>query len=98
MSVYITREMLRQAARAPQQFPTDNILSRVVRAAKRAARQRRTVAELSVLTDRELRDIGLWRADIPRVVGEMTDHDFGLAPARRPAPRAARAPGNAAAA
>ena len=33
----------------------------------RGVRARRTVAELSRLTDRELDDIGLTRSDIPRV-------------------------------
>ena len=43
-------------------------LARASRAVGEWARRRRTVTELGALTDRDLQDIGLTRADIPRLV------------------------------
>ncbi|SMD09608.1 DUF1127 domain-containing protein [Primorskyibacter flagellatus] len=73
MSAYITREMVRQAA---HEWPYENatgVLGRLVRTMKRSWKRRETANQLHTLSDRELRDIGIYRGDIPRVVRQLDD-------------------------
>jgi uncharacterized protein YjiS (DUF1127 family) len=79
MSVYITREMLWQAANDDKHENSGNILRRLARSVVRKLKRRRTRSELSALSDWELRDIGIYRGDIPRVVAGLDDVDLGLA-------------------
>ncbi|MDN5788299.1 DUF1127 domain-containing protein [Pseudorhodobacter sp.] len=83
MSVYITRKMIRQAAHDWRQDNTVGIVERMIRSAKRTLKRRETISELHSLTDWELRDIGIYRGDIPRIVRQIDDHDLGLMPASR---------------
>ncbi|MFQ5775836.1 MAG: DUF1127 domain-containing protein [Kiloniellaceae bacterium] len=53
---------------------------RVVRPVARALQRRRTAAALSRLDDRMLRDIGLSRADIPKVAGRLAGPESRRAP------------------
>ncbi|MFZ1468323.1 MAG: DUF1127 domain-containing protein [Paracoccaceae bacterium] len=87
MSVYITRKMLWQPENESKHRNAGNILDRLVRSVARKLKRSRTMAELRALGDRELRDIGLYREDIPRVVAGLDDVDLGLS---RPAPVAVR--------
>ncbi len=94
MSVYITREMVSQAAHEWRHDNTVGILARLVRAAKRKWKRNEATSELCNLSDRELRDIGIYRGDIPHIVRQLDDHDLGLAPTMSRAVRGAQACGN----
>ncbi len=87
MSVYITREIFWQPENESNHRNAGNILDRLVRSVARKLKRNRTMAELHALSDRDLRDIGLYRGDIPRVVAGLDDVDLGLS---RPAHAAMR--------
>ena len=52
---------------------TADLLARAVAGLARARRRRAAIDELAVLDDRNLKDIGLSRGDIPSVVSELLD-------------------------
>jgi uncharacterized protein YjiS (DUF1127 family) len=58
-------------------FPVTRLVGRLARGAVRVVLtwrvRRRTIAELAVLDDHALQDIGLHRSDIPRVARETAD-------------------------
>ena len=91
MSVSNTREMVRQAAPEQRHNESVGIVERMIRSARRKWKRRETAKELHSLSDWELRDIGVYRVDIPRVVRQIDDHDLGL----RPTSRGVQARGNA---
>ena len=78
MSVFFTREMLWEAADHIRNDKTRTLPGQLARLIARQLKRRRTRAELSALTDWELRDIGIHRGDIPGVVAGMDDSDLGL--------------------
>ena len=85
MSVFITREMIWQAANDGKRRNADGILERLVRTVAQKFIRSRTMAALHALSDWQLRDIGLHRGDIPRVVAELDDVELGLSrPAEAP--------------
>lgn len=71
MSVYMTREEFWQPENKARQDDVGNAWKGLVRAVARHLKRNRKWVELSALSDRELRDIGLYRGDIPRVVARM---------------------------
>lgn len=79
MSVFFTREMLWEAADHIKNDKTGNMLVQMARPIARKLKRYRIRAELSALSDWELRDIGIHRGDIPDVVAGMNDIDLGLA-------------------
>ncbi len=95
MSVYITPEMVRREAHEWRRDNTVGILARLVRSARRKWKRSKAVSDLCALSDRELRDIGIFRGDISRVVSQFDDRDLGLAPAASRAVRRSKASGNA---
>lgn len=56
------------------------LLRRAMIAANRHRRRRRMMATLEALDDRILRDIGIYRSEIPRVVVEFSDRELGMTP------------------
>ena len=87
MSVITTREMIWQEANDGKRRNADGILERLTRFVALNFRRNRTMAALHSLSDWQLRDIGLHRGDIARMVSELDDVDLGLT---RPAPVSAR--------
>ena len=62
------------------------LLSVAVRTLHRWRRQAVTIRELSALRDRELRDIGIERGEIPKIAKSMADGRVAPRPAARSAP------------
>lgn len=61
-------------------------LQRWLSASLRKMHQRKMIAELHAMDDRLLRDIGLFRSDIARVVNGFDDAELRMAPVARPLP------------
>ena len=78
MSAFFTREMLWEAAEHIRNDKTRTLPGQFTRMIVRQLKRRRTRAELSALSDRELRDIGIQRGDISQMVAGMDDSDLGL--------------------
>jgi uncharacterized protein YjiS (DUF1127 family) len=83
MSVFITREMVRQAGREWRHDNTIGILGRMVRSVRRNLERRAAISELRSFSDRELRDIGINRGDITRIVRQGDDRDPDPTPTSR---------------
>lgn len=62
----------------------NGILRRWITATIRKRRERQMIAALEALNDRTLRDIGLYRSEIPILVAGFSDRELGMSP---PAPR-----------
>ncbi|RKF12741.1 DUF1127 domain-containing protein [Roseovarius spongiae] len=86
--------MLRQAANESRTGHTIGIFERLIRSAERAWKRRETAKELHALTDWELRDIGIHRADIPRVVRQSDERAQDARPAASRATAGTPAQGN----
>lgn len=67
MSIYITREMVSHEPHKGKR-KTPGLLGRLTRAVAKTWERTRAMAELNAMSDLELRDMGLYRADIARVV------------------------------
>lgn len=65
-------------------------LRRWLRAVVRSWKRRQMIGALQALDDRMLKDIGVYRTDIPRIVADFDDHELGMAPVAAPG----RAPEN----
>ncbi len=52
-----------------------NILKNFIRAIELGIKERNAYRSLSALSDRELKDIGICRNDIPRVIMEMREKE-----------------------
>ncbi|WP_204355278.1 DUF1127 domain-containing protein [Roseovarius amoyensis] len=72
---------LRALAMEPQ--AGSGVFGQWLRAAIRQRQRRRMIAALQALDDRTLRDIGLYRGDIPRLVAGFSDCELGMRPPRR---------------
>ena len=59
---------------------SNQLLSRWLRSAVRAWQRRKMIAALSALDDRTLRDIGMHRGEIERVVDRFEDRELQMAP------------------
>ncbi len=76
-----SRLNLRALARDPR--TGGGILDRWLRAAIRRHRRRQTIAALEALDDWTMKDIGIYRGDIHRLVAGFSDIELGM---RAPAP------------
>ncbi|WP_196778366.1 DUF1127 domain-containing protein [Thalassorhabdomicrobium marinisediminis] len=78
MSVYITREMIRDAASAARGESVATLTRRLARMVVRQVQRRRAIAQLRAMDDDQLRDIGIERSQIRQAVSGFTDRDLGL--------------------
>ncbi|WP_353890450.1 DUF1127 domain-containing protein [uncultured Aliiroseovarius sp.] len=78
MSVYITREMLHHTAHENKRDDTVALIGQLGRSLARWWQRRRAIAQLEAMDDALLRDMGIYRADIRRVVNGFSDRDLGL--------------------
>lgn len=94
MAIYITRKMLTDFARQEANAAPFSVFRDLATSLARRRQRRRAMAELEAMDDATLRDIGIYRGDIRRVVDGLSDADLGLkpAPARH---RSAKAPAQA---
>ncbi|MFD2741641.1 DUF1127 domain-containing protein [Sulfitobacter aestuarii] len=81
MTIYITRKMLADFARGSARVEPFGVFYQLGRSIARYGLRRRAIAELEAMDDATLRDIGIYRGDIRRVVDGLSDADLGL---RRP--------------
>lgn len=56
------------------------LLRRWLRAVVRNWKRRKMIAALQALDDRLLKDIGIYRTDIPRIVAGFDDRELGMVP------------------
>ena len=80
MSIYITRQMIDPASGKRGRDEANGLFQRLFRSAARKWRRRKMIASLEALDDAILRDIGIYRADIPRVVDGFSDRELGMEP------------------
>ena len=80
MSGYLTRKMLGPASRRNVVNGDANLFRRWMISAMRQWQRRRMIKALEAMDDRLLRDIGIDRSDIDRVVGEFDDRELGMIP------------------
>lgn len=80
MSIYITRKMVRSASEMRGADESKGLFRRMLDAGIRSRQRRRMIAALEALDDRILRDIGINRGDIPRVVYGFDDRELRMAP------------------
>jgi len=80
MSVYETHGKTTNSSESVAVQDSSRLLPRWFRSAIRAWRRRKMIALLSALDDRTLRDIGIHRAQIPRVVDRFEDHELRMVP------------------
>lgn len=66
--------------RRPMGRSGDGLLRRWLQAAHRHWRRRDMITTFEAMNDRALRDIGIYRGDIRRLVKEFDDRDLGLMP------------------
>lgn len=78
MSVYITREMLHEAAYENKRDETFGLMGQLGRSVARWWQRRRAIAELEAMDDMLLRDMGIYRSEIRRAVNGSSDRDLGL--------------------
>lgn len=70
MSVYITREMVRRAAHEHKRDKPYSLFGSMARSLARKWQRRKAIAQLEAMDDYLLKDIGINRSDIRRVVNE----------------------------
>ncbi|HEY9038081.1 MAG TPA: DUF1127 domain-containing protein [Roseovarius sp.] len=80
MSIYITRQMIDPAHDGRGSHESDGLFRRLFTSAVRNWQRRKAIAELEAMDDATLRDIGIYRNDIPRVVNGFNDRDLGIVP------------------
>ncbi|MCB1311448.1 MAG: DUF1127 domain-containing protein [Sedimentitalea sp.] len=80
MSIYITRQMIASASDNRGGDEGSDFVRRLFGPAIRKWRRRKMIAALEALDDRSLRDIGIYRGDIPRVVDGFDDRELGMVP------------------
>ncbi|WP_193143305.1 MULTISPECIES: DUF1127 domain-containing protein [unclassified Meridianimarinicoccus] len=85
MSIYITRQDIAPASGKHGGEEYSNPFRRLFGRAIRSLRRRKMIAMLESLDNNTLRDIGLNRRDIVRVVNEFDDRELGMAPLAQPA-------------
>ncbi|WP_372520432.1 DUF1127 domain-containing protein [Limimaricola soesokkakensis] len=78
MSIYITRKMIDSSVQKSRNQMNGSIFSVLFRWAIRQLRRRSMMADLQALDDKMLDDIGIHRADIPRLVGTFGDHELRM--------------------
>ncbi len=83
----LTHSMPKEAA------GTGSVLRKLIRAAVRRWQQHKLITSLHALDDRQLRDIGLYRNDIKRVVHGFDDVELGMVPLTPEHPPKGRAHG-----
>ena len=80
MSIYITRQMIDPASGKPAGSKSIGLLRRMFRRAVRNWQRRKMIAKLEAMDDRLLRDIGLHRGEIRRLVDGFDDRELGMVP------------------
>lgn len=80
MSIYITRQMIDPAFDKRGRDENKGFFRRLFRSATRQWQRRRMIAALQAMDDRLLRDIGIDRADIPRIVDGFSDREIRMNP------------------
>ncbi len=80
MSIYITRQMIDPASRKRQRDQSNGLFRRLFRSAARRWERRKMIAALEAMDDRLLRDIGIYRGDIRRVVDGLDDRELRMVP------------------
>ncbi|RKF13624.1 DUF1127 domain-containing protein [Roseovarius spongiae] len=78
--------MLHDTAHENERDDTVGLIGQFGRFLARRRQRRRAIAELEAMDDMLLRDMGIYRSDIRRVVNGFGDRDLGLPPS----PRASR--------
>ncbi|WP_206601908.1 DUF1127 domain-containing protein [Oceaniglobus indicus] len=87
MPAYMAREEFLQPNDGRHTGNVGTVLGGLARSATRRLKRNRTRAALRAMSDRELRDIGLYRGDIPHVLAALDETAPGRAAM---APTAAR--------
>lgn len=84
---YLNERRLAELTRPDAPKRRGGILRNAIDAAARRWRRRRMIAALEQLSDWTLADIGIARADIPRVVEGFDDRELRMTPVAASAPR-----------
>lgn len=85
MSIYITPQMIHPGSDGRGSHQDSGLFQRLVTSVIRTWRRRKAIAELRAMDDAVLRDIGINRNDILRVVNGFDDRDLGMVPLARTA-------------
>lgn len=86
---YLTQSRMNTLVARINREESGGLFRRWLSAISRQWRRRSMIAALESLDDRLLRDIGLHRSDIPRVVDGLDDRELRMAPVARAAKPAA---------
>ncbi|WP_370363027.1 DUF1127 domain-containing protein [Limimaricola litoreus] len=78
MSIYITREMIDTSIRKSKTQMNGSIFTVLFRWVRKQLQRRRMIFDLQAMDDKMLDDIGIHRADIPRLVGSLGDRDLRM--------------------
>jgi len=80
MSIYITRHMVQPVSENRGADASKGRFRRWLDAGIRKWQRRKMIATLEALDDRVLRDIGIYRGDIQRVVNAFDDRELAMVP------------------
>jgi uncharacterized protein YjiS (DUF1127 family) len=80
MTIYITPQMITPAFDGRERDESIGIFRRLFRSAIIKWQRRKMTAALEALDDRILRDIGICRREIPRVVDGLSHRELRMAP------------------
>lgn len=80
MSNYLTPQMLHPAAKTRRRNDRGGLFGQMFQAAVRVWKRHKMIAELDALDDAMLKDIGIYRGDIRRVVAGFSDRELGMVP------------------
>jgi uncharacterized protein YjiS (DUF1127 family) len=83
MSNYLNRQTLGSGLHATQNAVVDGVFQRIGRAITRHWNRRGMIRQMEALDDRILADIGILRADIPRVVDGLNTRELRMKPVAR---------------
>lgn len=92
MSIYITRQMIDPAFDTRRHDDGGGLFQRLLRPAIRTWQRRKMIATLNSLDDGTLRDIGINRTDIPRIVDGFSNRELGMEPVASGGPGARNKP------
>lgn len=80
MSVHASHLKTNASSAGTPLYKSNHLFSRWFRSAVRAWQRRKMIAALSALDDRTLRDIGMHRGEIERVVDLFEERELQMAP------------------